>query len=116
MWGFVAAVAAVFAAALAARFLMIEPRNSELVCASGAGPAWCLLRRALVPVFTWQAFGGISMMFGLFGAARRRPAWGMVAMLFGAAGLVLYNVELASFGFILGLIAFVRRPADAGLR
>jgi len=106
-----AAVAAALAAALAARFLMIEPRGAELMCSMQGAAAWCPLRAALVPVFDYQGFGIASLAFGLFAAWKRRPAWGVPALLLGAVGLVLFNVELAAAGTVLGLIAVMRESS-----
>jgi len=107
------AVALVFAAALAARFFVIEPRGAELVCSGLDAPGWCPIRKALVPVFGFQVFGVVSLLAGAFAVLRRRAAWGIAALLFGAAGMVLYNVELASVGTILGLVAVTRLPRAA---
>ena len=107
------AIALVFAAALAARFFVVEPRGAELVCSGLDAPAWCPIRTALVPVFTFQVFGLVSLLAGAFAVLRRSAAWGAAALLFGAAGMVLYNVEMASVGTILGLIAVTRLPRAA---
>lgn len=106
-------VAAAFAIALLARFLLIEPRNSQLVCSALDGPAWCPLRRALVPFYTFQGFGILSFAAGLFAAWRWNGAAAVAALMLGAVGLVLYNVELAAAGLILGLITLTREPRAA---
>jgi len=109
-----AAVAVALGAAMAARILMIEPRGAELMCSMQGAAAWCPLRAALVPVFDYQGFGLVSLAAGLFAAWKHRPAWGVTALLFGAVGLVLFNVELAAAGVVLGLIAVMRQsPAQA---
>ncbi len=107
------AIALAFAAALAARFFVVEPRGAELVCSGLDAPGWCPIRKALVPVFTFQLFGLVSMLAGAFAVWRGRAAWGVAALLFGAAGMVLYNVEMASVGTILGVIAVTRLPRVA---
>lgn len=107
------AVAVVFAVALAARFFVVEPRAAQLVCSGLDGPAWCPIRKVLVPVYTFQVFGIVSMLAGGFAALRSRTAWGVAALLVGAAGMVLYNVEMASIGAILGLITITRLPRAA---
>ena len=58
----------------------------------------CPLRTALVPVFTFQGFGLASLAAGLLAMRGGSAAWGVAALLFGAAGMVLYNVEAASVG------------------
>ncbi|MBN2751503.1 MAG: hypothetical protein JXQ84_02230 [Rhodospirillaceae bacterium] len=102
------AVTTALCLALAARFWMIEPRGAELMCSSAGAASWCTIRGALVPIFTYQGFGGISLATGLFAAWKHRPAWGVLALLSGAAGMVLFNVELAAVGTVLGLIAVMR--------
>jgi len=106
-----ATVVVAFTAALAARFWMIEPRGAELMCSMSGAAAWCPLRAALIPVFDYQGFGLASLATGLFAAILCRPAWGVPAVAFGAMGLVLYNVELAAVGIILGLIAVFRNDS-----
>ncbi len=116
MFSILAAVAAVFAAALWLRFRVVEPRGAELMCTLADAPGWCPLRKALVPVFTFQAFGVLSLASGLLAAVKRRPAWGIPAVLLGSAGMVLYNVELGSVGLILGLIALTREERASFVR
>lgn len=103
-------VAAAFALALAARFLIVEPRGAELMCGALDAPGWCPLRKALVPVFTFQGFGAASLLAGAFAVWRWSGAAGVAALVFGAAGMVLYNVEMGSVGTLLGLIALTRAP------
>ncbi|GAA0600153.1 hypothetical protein [Caenispirillum bisanense] len=104
-----AAVAAVLAVALLARFLMVEPRGASLMCASEQAAWWCPLRSALVPVFQWYVFGIVSVVAGLVGLVFGGRAWGVAALCAGAAGLVLYNAEPAAVGFVLGLIVVTRQ-------
>jgi len=111
--GLLLAVAAAFALALLARFQLVEPRGAELICSGLNPPGWCPLRTALVPVFTFQGFGLASLAAGLLAMRGGSAAWGVAALLFGAAGMVLYNVEAASVGTILGLIAVTREPRAA---
>lgn len=106
-------VAAAFAVALAARFLLVEPRNAQLVCSALDAPGWCPLRRVLVPVFTFQGFGILSLLAGGYAVLRWNGAAGVAALVLGAIGMVLYNVEFASAGAILGLIALTREPRAA---
>lgn len=106
-------VAAAFAVALAARFLLIEPRNSQLVCSLADAPGWCPLRWALVPFYTFGGFGILSLAAGLYALWRGHAKAATAALMLGAAGLVLYNVELASAGAILGLVVLTRAPRAA---
>lgn len=111
-----AALAAVFGVALAARFLMVEPRGASLMCESAQAEWWCPLRGALVPVFQWYVFGIVSVVAGLVGLIFGGRAWGVAALLAGAAGLVLYNAEPAAVGFVLGLIVVTRKREPSAKR
>jgi hypothetical protein len=103
------AVAGVLAAALAARYGIIQPRDAAHLCAVGDGPWWCGPRAVLVVLFPWSPFGWVS--FGAGGLAILsgwRPA-AVAALLVGAAGLVFYDAEPASVGVVLGLIVVTRQ-------
>lgn len=111
-----AAVAVVLALALAARFLMVEPRGASLMCASDQAAWWCPLRSGLVVVFQWWVFGVVSVVAGLVGLIFGGRGWGVAALLAGAAGLVLYNAEPAAVGFVLGLIVVMRKREPSAKR
>lgn len=104
-----ALVAAVTAAALAARYQIIQPADAALACQSATAPWWCGLRAGLVALFPWSGFGWVSVAAGVLALAWR-PAGGL-ALCAGAAGLVLYDAETAAVGVVLGLIAVSRRGA-----
>lgn len=111
-----AALAVAFAAALAARFLMVEPRGAALMCASEQAQWWCPLRGALVPVMQYYVFGVVSVVTGLVGLVFGGRAWGAAALLTGAVGLVFYNAEPAAVGFVLGLIVVMRKREPSSRR
>ncbi|MBF0093628.1 MAG: hypothetical protein HQL33_01700 [Alphaproteobacteria bacterium] len=100
----------VLASAMAIRYLMIEPRDIGAACQVGLGPWWCDLRLVVVAVFQSGLLGGGSLLLGVLalalGGRGRVPA--TLAMVTGAAGLVLYNAGLASAGLLLGLITAAR--------
>jgi hypothetical protein len=105
-----AAVAlAVLALAMAARFLLIEPRAMGLACVEGERPWWCLLRDLLVLVSVNEVWGLAALGAGISGLLAR-PRW-ISGLAFGAglAGLVLYNAGTAAAGLLLGIIGLLRR-------
>lgn len=62
--------------------------------------------------FDVYIFGGISVVFGLYGLVKpERTRAAMIAVLFGAIGLALYNADAASLGLVFGLAVVAReRP------
>ncbi len=104
----VATALLVVAAALAVRFVVIEGTMAQ-ACVAFQPPAWCAPRHSLVQFFRAEGFGYAALAAGvlahLFGG---RPA-AVVALVVGAAGLVLYNTGLASVAVLLGLLRLLRR-------
>ena len=96
------------AAALAARYLFIESHWIGQTCEAEGAPLWCWPRYLIVQGFRFQIYGLLSVVAALWSymlGGRRAAA---LAIATGAAGLVLYNAELAALGFLLGLIRFAR--------
>jgi hypothetical protein len=105
----------VLAATAALRFLLIEPHEIGHLCLQTDAPWWCAARGGIATAFRSQAFGWASLAAGLWAWWRRDARWAAVAMLVGAAGLMLYNTNLAAPGVLLGVIvlAKVGRPRAA---
>jgi hypothetical protein len=114
LWAW-AAVAAVLAATAALRFLLIEPHEIGHLCLQAEAPWWCAARGALAAAFRSQAFGALSLACALWSWRRRDVRWAAAAMVVGAAGLMLYNANLAAPGVLLGVIVLAQarsaRPA-----
>jgi hypothetical protein len=106
------AVVAALAAALAARFLLIEPPQFAWTCQSIEPPWWCPLRTGGIVFLRAGGLGLLALMAGAFALwrgqrrAARRAA--LLALGAGAAGLVLYGPEAAAGGALLGALAVVR--------
>jgi hypothetical protein len=100
---------AVLALAMAARFLLIEPRDMGLACVEAERPWWCLPRDLLVLVSVNEVWGLAALGAGI-GGLLARPRW-IAGLAFGAglAGLVLYNAGTAAAGLLLGIIGLLRR-------
>lgn len=98
----------VLAATAALRFLLIEPHEIGHLCLQAEAPWWCAARSGLAAVFRTQAFGVASLAAGGWAWWRGDARWAAAAMLIGAAGLMLYNTNLAAPGVLLGIIALAR--------
>jgi hypothetical protein len=98
---------AVVGAALAVRYILVEGDMAQ-ACIALQPPSWCAARGSLVEFFRAEGFGYAALAAGvlahLFGG---RPA-AVVALIVGAAGLVLYNTGLASIAMLLGLLRLIR--------
>ena len=103
------ALAAALGATAALRFLLIEPHDIGHLCLQADAPWWCALRGAVATAFRSQAFGGVSLACGLWAWLRTDARWAAAAMVVGAAGLMLYNTDLAAPGVLLGIIALAQR-------
>ena len=99
---------AVVAAALAVRFLVIEGSMAQ-ACISATPPSWCAARNSLVQFFRAEGFGYAALAAGILAHLFGGRPMAVVALVVGAAGLVLYNTGLASVAVLLGLLRLVRR-------
>jgi hypothetical protein len=99
---------AVVATALAVRFLVIEGSMAQ-ACIAAAPPSWCAARNSLVQFFRAEGFGYAALAAGILAHLFGGRPMAIVALIVGAAGLVLYNTGLASVAVLLGLLRLVRR-------
>lgn len=102
-------VLATLAAAMAIRYQVVEPASVGLLCDPGTGPWWCGLRAAVVMLFGSGALGLLSLGSGLLAHLLDWRGLAVLALVAGAAGLVLYNADTAAVGFVIGLLRAVRR-------
>lgn len=105
--------AAMLCAAMAVRYLMIEPRDVGAACQAGLGPWWCPMRQALVALFLNNVIGLAALVLAVLahvvsGRSTLAHASAVVAVGLGAVGLVLYNAGLGAPAFLLGLMRVVR--------
>lgn len=114
--GLVAAGAIVLglAAGFAVRYLLVEAPELAWACGSLDKPWWCGLREGIIAALRWQGLGLLAAIMGAF-ALLRRPlnsfASGKLAglaILSGAAGLLLYAPELSAAGLLLGSLRLLR--------
>ena len=107
-WTAIPLVLAALAGAMAVRYLVIEPASVGLLCDPGTGPWWCSLRAAVVVLFGVNALGYLSLGSAVRAHMLDWRGLAMVALVAGAAGLVLYNADLAAAGFVIGLLRAAR--------
>jgi hypothetical protein len=111
IWAGAITVAASLAAAMAFRYQVVEPAAIGLVCDAGGGPWWCGLRAMVIALFSHGALGLASLIAGLLAHLLDWRWLALVALVAGAAGLVLYNADTGAAGFVIGLLHAVRaRP------
>lgn len=105
--------AAALAAALLARHLVVESQAMGMLCDNPGGPVWCHGRQGLILLFKKDFFALASLLLGVGALFARRHAAGLAlaAVAFGAAGAVLYNLEWAVPGLLLGLLRAARLDA-----
>lgn len=108
-WAAVPLVLAALAGAMAVRYLVVEPASVGLLCDPGTGPWWCSLRAAIVVLFGSGVLGFLSLASGLLAHLLDWRGLAVLALVAGAAGLVLYNADTAAAGFVIGLLRAVRR-------
>jgi hypothetical protein len=101
--------AAALGLAAALRFLVIEQPQYGWACQSLAPPWWCPIRMAGIYAIRLGLFGFIALIAGALAVLRRRPLAAQLAVVLGAAGLILYVPEPAAGGALLGALAMVRR-------
>lgn len=107
VWG---GVAGAIAAGL--RYGFIDLTFFRKACDGDTMPLWCWPRQAITMASDAYVFGGISVACGLYGLVKseRTPA-AMIAVIFGAIGLALYDAGPASLGLVFGLVVVAReRP------
>lgn len=97
------------AGALFARYGLIENTGIGLACQEETAPWYCVPRLLLIQVnylagWSWAALAGGAL--ALVTRSRSAIALGLLA---GAAGLVLYNAGPAGAGFLLSVLALMRR-------
>ncbi len=100
--------------ALVARLGLVENESLLAACGGPAGAACgtaMVARDALVQSFVGGQLGWLAMAAAAIGlvAHWRLAAWS--AWVLGIAGMVLYNVELASVAALLALLLLARRPS-----
>lgn len=109
------AVVCVGAAACLIRYGLMESREAAVACVQTAPPAWCKGRdfMGLLIHFRFLALTGVALAAASFFT----PAFGIAvaALAFSMAGLILYGIDIAGFGFVFALLRaiWLARPVSA---
>lgn len=105
---------AALVAAMLVRHLVVESQAMGMLCDNPGGPVWCHGRQGVILLFKKDFFAAASVLLAIAALFSRRHAASLAvaAVAFGAAGAVLYNLEWAVPGLLLGLLRAAR--LDAG--
>jgi hypothetical protein len=91
------------AALEAFRLIWFEPRSVGLACLHGTAPAGlCVTRSAMAWLIHFGVLGAVSMCAGILALAGAPFPVAVIAVCFGAAGLIEYNVSWGMLGLALG--------------
>ena len=90
----------------------IEPAAIGHACDLAPWSGWCAPRSVLMlATMQTQALGWVALAAGVVAVVTRRRASVQLALVAGMAGLVLYSVEPAAVGALLGALVSYRLPA-----
>ena len=103
-----------FALAFWLRYGVIQPEAIGLLCAQGDAPGWCRPREWLIlgqyyEVWGWVALASAAISLVVALPSRVLRAVLVVALLFSALALVLYNTTLGAVALVLTLLALLRQ-------
>lgn len=102
------------AAGFAVRHLLVQAPELAWACGSLDRPWWCGVREGIIVVFRWQGLGVLATIVGAIALLRWRlgeidgQKLAGLAMVAGAAGLLLYAPELSAAGLLLGAFRLLR--------
>jgi hypothetical protein len=96
------------------RYGVIQPEDMGILCGRTDAPAWCTPRQWLVVAQTYFVWGWIALVSGAIALVIALPPPVLrfvlaVAVWFSALALILYNTTLGAVGFVLTLLALLRR-------
>jgi hypothetical protein len=99
------------AAALGAglRYGLMESDVLHGLCAGGADDWRCLVRRIAPQLFVHERIGVFALAAGVLALLLRRAGVARLAVVAGAAGLVLYSADFAAVGLLAGLLVLLAR-------
>ncbi|WP_304029513.1 hypothetical protein [Methyloversatilis discipulorum] len=98
------------AASAGLRYGLMESDLLHGLCASGADDWRCLVRRIAPQLFMQERVGLFALAVGVLALLLRHAFVARLAVVAGAAGLVLYSADFAAVGLLAGLLALLTRP------
>lgn len=90
------------------RYMLIQQPLLAQACAEMPGSLTCASREAAVVLFRHYVFGGAALVIAALNFMRPSVPLFTLALMLTAAGVVLYNVELASVAAGLLILSFAR--------
>ena len=111
-WIGLAAVAAWIAALLAFRAGVVEPREWAAACAAAHPPLGCAPRAGLLWMRQWALWGLPAVALGLWSLRGAPFAVAVLAVAWGAAGVVNYSATWGMLGAVLGGWVWVTRAGN----
>jgi len=96
------------------RYGVIQPEDMGILCGRTDAPTWCTPRQWLIVAQTYFVWGWIALVSGAIALVITLPPPVLrivlaVAVWFSALALILYNTTLGAVGFVLTLLALLRR-------
>jgi hypothetical protein len=103
-----------FALAFWLRYGVIQPEAIGILCGRADAPGWCRPREWLILGQYYEVWGWVALVSGAIALVVTLPrpllrTILVVALLFSALALVLYNTTLGSVALVLTLLALLRR-------
>jgi hypothetical protein len=100
--------AAALGYALYLRYLVIENSTVGLACEAGLATSACLVRKVVIFLFRYQAFGIVAVVAAVYHLLRPHLYAFAAGMIAAAFGLVLYNNGLSALATALLVVSFAR--------
>ncbi len=101
-------VASALGLALWARYGLIESVTVAALCNATSVPLSCTIRRIVIATTSISLWSYVAILAGALSILLRRLDATLLALVTGAAGLVLYGGAVAAVGFLLGCITYPR--------
>ena len=93
-----------YAAAASVRYGLMESVEMVNRCAEAAHGLSCTLRTGMGLIIHWRLLGWLSLGIALLAVTRRSRRLGILALMLGILGLVLYNAAQATFALVLAFL------------
>jgi hypothetical protein len=101
-------VAAAFALAAGARYLLVQPAEFAHSCDVVTGFGWCTVRLLVIRSFATFGLGYAAMALTVLTVFTWSRVIALAAAIIGAAGLVLYCYDPAAVSFVTGVLVLAR--------